>query len=555
MKSRFALGPVVRLLAAVAGGRPAVVLPLAQAMDRAAQGQTALLREKSRRSQRLTPGALRLLILGLIFALSGFIALTMLVRPEDIHPAPGVIILVAFHWLMVLNMVLAQAGPALLVDEDHLVLGAWPVTRREIVLARLSAVLREAFEATAAMSVVPLIVYLVVGRPPALPALALLVGIVLQTVGVTFGLTAVLMLLVRRLGRKRAQRLAALVADGNFPFLLFLLMMGADRILPFVQAHPRVLAALPPAWFAAWGDLAAGPFYWLLAGVGLVTSAALVWGAVRLLNPSVASGADEDAGGGASRFDPGGWFAAALTWLLAPSMPGREGRVLRQLLTAHLREDVRFVAGLISIPAVLAGLFFLGGEGALREVSPEILQVSALSAVRYSNMIFVLGVQLLAVASFSSRPQALWIVALSDLDGARLLAAQRGMVRGLIMLPIGIVYFIKALEVGASWPTALRDLMVVMLELELIVVVMQGMRRTMPFSLAFTRDQSMRRLMTVMLYMAGAIGFALLNVVYARVEPVRWVMWAALPVAAVLGNVILDRRLRGAQLDMTGAVT
>ena len=64
-----------------------------------------------------------------------------------------------------------------------------------------------------------------------------------------------------------------------------------------------------------------------------------------------------------------------------------------------------------------------------------------------------------------------------------------------IMLPIGLMFGVKALTMGAPVLIALRDMAVVFLQLELIVILLQRWQRVMPFSLAYTRDHSVRRVL------------------------------------------------------------
>jgi hypothetical protein len=533
-------------LVSAAGGRPEVVLPLYHGLQKAATGRQELLRKQSRRKVTLSAAALHVILLTVTALGSVFLAFFMLLNPSDFHPHLGVLVLVGAHWLLAVNMITSLAGPSLLVDDDLLTMGWWPVTRRELLLARLGTILKPALQVTLALGTVPLIVYAVTGRPPVLSAVVLAVGLLIQTVGVTFGTAVILALVVRLGGRRRAQRLAALTADGSSFMYLWLLMVVGQRLGPWMGAHLNVVYCLPPFWFTAFGDLWAGPLNRAMAILGVVFSFAMVTVGLRLLVPS---GQGQQAQPVEKR--PSRWhWSSLISALLWPMMPGREGWVVRRLLESHLREDWRFVGGMLTVPVMLAFMFFGLDEVVPRDLDPEAIRFTALTAIHHSHFLTLMAASVIFLASYSSTPRALWIVGLADLDAGRLLAAQRGMIRGVVVAPVLVLYALKASLMGAEPRVVVLDLLVLGLQVEIIITVMQSLVLVMPFSLAYTNDQSARRVALGFLAAGVALVFVAMNFLYAAFAVARLAVWVGLPLVLLLLLVWNRRRLAGRRLRM-----
>ena len=544
MKSLFA--SLLKLLVGAAGGRPEVVLPLYQGLEKAAEGRNALLRSQSRRRSHVSPYALRMIMLILTALGSVLLAVFMLVGSSEFQPHPGVLVLVAAHWLLVLSMVINLAGPSLLVDDDFQVLGWWPLTRRELLLARLGTVLRPALEISLALGVVPLLVLAITGRPPVLAALGLLLGLLVQTVGLVFGTAAGLALVVRLWGRRRAQRLAMLAADGNSFMGLWLVMLFAPRLVPRLSQHLDLLLALPPFWFAGSGDLGAGPLVWAQLAAGTLLSALMVWLGLRVLAPAGHGQVAEPL-----ETRPGRWhLSSVISWLLKPMMPGREGWAVRRMLEHHLREDWRFIGGMAGMPVVIIALYFGYRGNSAADLKPGELAHTAMMAVGNPHLLMLMASSIIFVSSFSSTPRALWLVALADLDTGRLLEAQRGMIRGLAFVPILAVYGSKAWSLGASWQVVLLDVLILGLQAEITVAILQPILMIMPFSLAYTNDQTVRRIGVGLLAMAVGLVFVVCNALYAKFPDFRVGLWAGLPLCYVLVRFWQRRRVAGRRLRM-----
>ncbi len=531
----------------LAGGRPEVVRPLFAGLLLSDAGDSEILRLKNPRKTYLSGSTLRILILVVSVLGSIALAVVMALSSDRGHPPLGVLILVVSHFMVVSGMVLAQAGPGLLARNDAQVIGWWPLTKREQMLARISVILKPALEVTVALTAAPLLVFVFTGTPPVLAALLFGVGLLVQTVGVTFGVTATVLFLVRRFGRSKAERLVGAVSSGPLLMiaLFYLPTMIIEKVFPWVEIHPWGVVLLPPVWFAAWGDPTAGIRLILLAGLGLVVSLLVVWVGMRLAVASDSVIRVPSQSHGQGKADIG----SVLAFLLRPFMRGTEGWALRVLLKAHVREDWRFVGSLIGVPILMAFYGFGLGDPA-ELIDPESVRHSAIMATNMLMMMLFAGFIVLNSAQYSSTPQALWVVALANLDSNRILDAQRGMVRGLIFLPSGVVYVLRAHQVGASWPVILVDLLVLGFQMDLILLILQSRVKRMPFSSGYAPDHSSRRVITGMVTMGISLVFVLADFAYVQVSWARYILWCALPLLWLFFRWRLNRGIMGRRLKM-----
>lgn len=528
------------------GGRPEVVLPLYNGIQKASAGSQELLRQQSQRKVTFTAETIRFIMLVVMVLGSVILGMFLALSPGDHHPHWGVVVLVGVHWFLVINLVASLAGPSLLVDDDLKVLGWWPVTRRELLLARLGTILKPTLQATAALGTVPVLIYMFSGSPTLLAGLSLAVGLLIQGLGVTFGVAVALALVVRVFGRRRAQRMASLMADGNTFMYFWFLGFLIPKVSPWLSAHPKVLFSLPPLWFAAFGDFQASGFSWLMAAVGVGFSLFLVVAGLRLL---VAADSGEDIQPVEKK--PSRWHVSSLiSSLLKPMMPGREGWVLRRLLENHLREDWRFVGGMLVIPFLMIFMFFGLDRVVPLDIDHQELKITALTSINHSHYLMIMAASVLFAASFSSTPKALWIVGLSDLDTGRLLTAQRGMIRGLILFPVLAIYAVKARVIGAGWIVVGLDCLMLALQMEFVLLLLQPLFMIMPFSLPYTNSQSGRRIGLSMLAGAVAVGFIILNFIYAEFFLVRVLVWVGLPLSLLLVHFWHQKRVAGKRLNM-----
>ncbi len=533
-------------MVALAGGRPEVVGLLASFLTKAAKGTSEVLHEKSRRKRgvHFSPDTIRVLVLVLSFLGSVGFSLVMLINPSDFHPAPGVIVLVVVHWAVVTVMVTSMAGPSLLVDEDEKVIGWWPITQRELLLARLHLILQPAFEITLAMGLLPVLVYAFVGKPPVVSALSLLLGLFIQAVNVTFSVAVIMSLALRVFGRRKGERMAAFLADGNLMFLFYPLFFIGDELANWVTAHLWSLVFLPPVWFIAAGDLLAGNYYFALAGGGILVTAIMVGFGLRLLVSSDVGIESEIA-----EKKPSPWhWSRLISMILSPFMTSREGWTLRILLEQHLREDWRFIGSWSTGFLMITMMTFFRDSS--RTASVDDLMISALSSVPGSIFIITFAATFVFTMSYSSQWQAMWVVGLADLNAGKILQAQRRILRLLFSVPALALFGLKAWLLGAGWLVIVKDILIIGTELEIMVMMLQGLNMAMPFGAAFQNDQSARRILQGVVLLA-LVGVAILiNLAYAKQWIPAYAAGVVLPLIWLGAKGFVRHRSSGARLSM-----
>jgi hypothetical protein len=525
----------------LAGGEPAAVRPLTRALRANARGQHALLRESTRRQTVMSAESLH--VLGLVLAGLASVILvlvTVMLRGRG-DPPVAAIALCGAHLLFLTTAVVGQIVPALLCDEDAGVLGWWPLTRRDVLLARLATVLIPALQTTLALTALPLLAFLFTGRSPVAAMLLLAFAILLQTLVVAFGTAVFTTGTARALGPRRARRLASLFVDNNISFMPFLLLPFGRTLVGWVRLHPGVLDWLPPVWFAAFAAPAAGPA--ALRGMALALSLCAL---VGVLGWRVASG-----GGGAPATamrqtakvhrHP----ADLLPWLLRPWMRDREGWVVSRLLAAHLREDWRFAGNLLMIVAVAAVMMWYATS--LRHAGRDAAEALLLGG---SQTLLMLIMALPYLSTYSSSPRALWIVALADLDPERLLAAQRGMVRGLAVVPILVVFGLRALSYGMDPGYVAVALALMASEAEVLLLIFQWFQPEMAFSREFTRDQSSQNIVRGFALAGVMVLATIVNLLAITYLPVRVALLAGIPLLFWFLRRRLARRVAGGRLNL-----
>jgi len=514
-----------------AGGDPAVVRALADAFRRADDGRAALDRERNPRNGAIPPSAVKTLLHLLTVLISVILSIVMVAAEGPLPPGP--LLLACLHWLLAVNWLVGRAGPALLADADRDVLGWWPVSPRDLLLARVLRLLRDSLQFAAAAAGAPVLVLLFTGRPPLLAAAFFALGVTVQAVAVVFGVITLAALLVRRLGREKAVRLAALVSDGNFGWIVWAIMVNVSIQGDWIAAHADALAWLPPLWAGLWAAPTAPATF--LRGVLLLTltTAALVTLGTRVAGPRApAADAPRRRATASSRH-----WTDPLELLLAPWLSGREGWVTRRLLVAHLRDDWRFLASALAGPLMFAVMIFAAGhDDALSADAAH----SALLDIRFAFWIPFLAPTAFMAMLGSSRPEALWPVALADLDGARLLAAQRRVGRMLLLAPMLAVYIARALHLGAPWPWALGDALLLAALWENGVLLLRERTRTMSFGRRIGQDQDVKRMAIMLLSLGYSMVNALLIFVYTVSPGGAAAAWGL----SLLFYAVLRRRLR-----------
>jgi len=468
------LGPLVRL----AGGDPVRVLGLARALRREAQVQLQLAHEAGT-GGRLGPDAGRWVMLGVLGAMSIAVAAAVGALRERAWVAASLLVLCQGG--AVFLTAARDAVPLILGQEDRRVLGWWPVSERELLLARSGLLLRAVLEASAAMTAAPLVVLLVAGAPPVAAGLGTLVGLGLHAVVLAAVLAILVQGLARLIGRARARRLVEVAGT----LLIVIVINLAARRLGTLAGESRLaggwaLAAVPTAWFGAWGALAQ-PGWPEVAAAGMGLAAAIAvpaWG-LRALG-SRGRGDRESTARSRRAVD----WTRPLGWWLAPWLRGRDGRALGLLARAHLREDWRLTGGVLFLPVLLLAYLAVSGD----RLAGATAGTEAIAG-RLALWMALLGASLGGAFTCSSEAAAAWLPAGGVGDPRRLLSLERRLARALLpapaLLAIGIALWAADLVRPADLPAVLG---IPWLAFELTLTLTQLVGPAAPFSRAWRRD-------------------------------------------------------------------
>jgi len=422
-------------------------------------------------------------------------------------------------------------GPALLLEDDTRLAGWWPVTRRELVQARLALLVGPALQATAALAAIPLLVLAITGRPPVLAAASLGVGLLLQTCGVTFAVAAGVVIAARR-AADGGRRLAELLGSGSPTWVVFALFATWPHYGPWLLAHPRVHLFLPPLWFAAWAAPLAGGRLLAQAAAGAVATLALASLGLRILVPR-RSGTPLVPRRAAP---PRRHWSGLVDLLLRPGLTDREGRVVRLLLAAHLREDGRQVGAMALFPLVLAMELFLFPA---RPVAPLPGALSALLEIPNAFFVLFMMPYAVPVLLYSSRADAYWIVRLGALRTWPLLMAMRRLAHVLVMAPCLAVYILRAATLGMAPAVIAGDVLLLAALADTVQIGMLHAYYAAPFAWPHRREQSLQYMGPLLLGGALALGAMLLAALYASGPWGMAVTWGLVLAA----HTMLRRRL------------
>ena len=528
----------------LAGGDPGLVRIFTTALSRAAEGTVELHFEQSRRRGMMTPGAARILLS--VLAGLGSVLLCILFVDTGQNPPTGAIVLAVGHWLMGTAWLVGRAVPVLLNDDDRAVIGWWPLGPRNLMLARVGVMLRDLLPFTAAAATMPLLLFLVTGHPPVLASLLLAAGLVVQSCALALGVLLISTLAVVRLGRVRMRRIGALLADGNAMIVIWLVAVMSPRFAKALITWSPVHSLLPFTWAAAWADpLKPGRFglhVLLLLGVAIVL-ARLVSHLVTS-EPTARAEAVEDA-------KPAGrHWTGLLDRLLKPWTRSIEGWAVRRLLIAHLRDDWRVLGAIAVIPlmfaAMMLGVFFSSSKATWNEE----VTTSALFAINFSFWLPMYAPMAFSGLLFSSSPQALWPLALADLDGWRVLAAQRRVARAMILAPMLVAYACRALAIGLPWPWTIADVLLLTSCWEVSTLFLQGRMLTMPFSKAMSSYQDIGRAATMIIAFVMSVGYLGIFGLVVASPKTAVVGWAVMLASLTFMRRWVRTRSRGRRLSM-----
>lgn len=369
----------------------------------------------------------------------------------------------------------------LLADDDVPVIGHWPVTARDVGVARLWILFRRALQVVVALSLVPSLVACFASRPYGLVGLATLVGSILQGLLVTALFAALVFSLGRAMGKQKALRIGSLVTLAFVLVLSQAANFGAARmpeVMPaWVETVAPFVAVLPPLTFVAWPaffEMGVGPSLALASG-GLSILALLLRGTVNLIAPR---GVAER---GEMRISRKNERSTWIEALLRPWIPGPKARVVRLLVVAHVKEDRHF---LVSVALLPLQMLIATSAWILRE-GPQSFVADA-KGFRDFHMgalfLAMVGFHVTVMASRSGLRRAGWLIASSPASSGDWPAWQRGLTRAIVLpFVVPLIFGLHVLAGSNPW-LALDDLMLLLVLHEAGLWIGQWVLAATPFS-------------------------------------------------------------------------
>ena len=474
---------VVAPLLALCGVQPDRAWALMRGLRAEARGQIVIQHEEKGK-KGLHPDTGRIIVL--VFLALGSIGVAVGVGFMRGRPDLAVSLMVLAQGVAAFMRAGGEVVPVVLGADDRQVLGWWPVSEREILVARGVLVLEAVLEASAAVLAIPLVVLLVMGRPVGLATVGGLVGLVLHAMV----LAAVMLLLVhglgRLLGRKRARRVIDVMSSMIIIIVINLVVRSLQPSLDAVgELSPWALSAIPTYWFGAWGSLQAltGPRLTALA-CGVAATVLLLAGGIRTLagRNTVADHEDQ-----AVRRGGRDWTRPILAWV-APWLSGRDGRVMRLLLKTHLREDWRFTSSVLFLPVGMLVYLFVIRVDDMGELMNDLVSAREL-APTMGMWMTMLAVSMGGSMVLSVQADAAWLVQTGVLRPRRMLSLQRKLMRWLVPIPLMVVILaVLVLRVGLDVRQTPLVAIPALLSFEIMVVFMQCANPSLPFCRAWRRE-------------------------------------------------------------------
>lgn len=462
------------------GADPRRVALLVGAIHADAEGRWKDREAESRGQLRFAPAVIQtVLVVGSV--LMSLLAAGLMVAVPERSAALGIIVTVFSGCGVALAAWIHGAG-LLLVDDDVPVVGHWPVTARDVGVARLWILFRRTMQVAVAFGVIPCVVLAVFVQPWVVVGGVTFVATILQALLGTAFLAAGLYGLRRLLGPRRAQRV------GSIAFLVAFLVFSQgstllrDRVpdtMPvWFAEHAPWVALAPPFTFVAWPVLfqIPAPAAATIVLAGLAILFVFLRLVVRLIAP--AGVAERREALVSPRNEKSPWIEA---WL-RPWLPGRRTRLMRLLVLAHVREDRHFLARVLILPVqtLIASAAWLVRNGPTALVADD-------DGTRIFHFVLI-TMAILGFATVTGTPTSglrdtRWVVAAAPAAIGDWAAWQRGLARAVnlgVLLPLVFVLHVVARSAPAL---VVEDLVLFVAVHEAGVRVGQWVQWLPPFSL------------------------------------------------------------------------
>jgi hypothetical protein len=430
----------------------------------------------------------------------------------QLHATPGIAVplLLAFLLFPIAALAASELFTALLGDEGFRPLASWPVSSASWLGARLLGPLRHAVGATLLLAV-PSAIVLAVTRPlPVVDGVVFLAAALGQGVALVLTIAGGYALLLPRLGARRLRRFATLAGVAG----LLMPMIGGALL-----GKRWALLPVLPAWTsAAW-----------LAALAAITVVIVRAGARRYAT-----------GLATALVHPRG---SSWRWVARLALGARRpaDRVLGLLVVAHLREDWRFRAQALLVPALVGVTLVSGAAGVPLFADPFVHPPGVWFHPAMAFVVAALLPPLLAVPLIARSAEAgsAWIVRAGVVPETELVLAVRRFLRRTVVAPFTLAVAACYLVAGTAPLSVLGHAVVLALLAEVALLATHRALAVAPFSRpADDGDVQRAAVASVMLayVLSGIVSAAVVHVGYRY-----WPAYALLVAWLVLTRQALTR--------------
>ena len=486
----------------------------------------------------------------LVYVLAGVSPALIAWYASDAHFAGTM--LATFVAFMVVSSLLIGEGTTIISPSDHHVLGFRPVTSRTYLAVRIGAILVRTAVIASCVAMAPFIAFLFKGGIHPGRALAAL-GVAYTTgLAVTLAVVGMFGWMLRLAGPARMKRWALYTqfAAQSIAWLGFFVAtqgIGRSVMAGYVLAEHPLWYAFPGAWFGAWVALAAGMLsvgtvgsaalsLALILALGLVIGGKLSLGYAESLARVAGSAAPVSAGKGSR-------------WL---GLLGAETRAVALLVRSHLRHDMKFRMGLISLIPITVMYMYLGGlpRDPFVERPPAAPGADGGdNSMIIMVMLFFLPATLRRVLVTSSTHRASWIYHATPADHATLVQSSRNLITAFFLLPYLVALAgILVYAFGHVGHALTHTFFVGMLSYLLLQAIIM-LSPELPFSLPPDKEAQGGRMFGVMIgaVLIGMALYVLLTRVVYQSGPAMIAFVVVVTIAAwVMDRVTRRRAVRGA---------
>jgi hypothetical protein len=390
----------------------------------------ALSRTPGARSGRRLPTTL--VLVALLYGFSGIAPAFAVWLATD--PLIGATLMTSVVAFMLASALLTGQGTTIVSPDDHDILGFRPISSRTYLAARVATLFVRTFVITTFVALAPVTAFLFKsGFHPGIAASALVASYAAGA-AVTLAIVATYAWMLRVAGPARVLRYAAYLQLGAQTVTLAGFLVATQgvghRAIAGLSLTGSVWAlVLPGAWFGSYVSLAAGQITWATT-VAVILSA----GVLAALAASV---------GGRLSLS----YAATLAAIRQYSSPTKappisrwlallnnETRAAAILVRSHLRHDMKFRLGLMSVLPMTALYMFLGTRNGPTS-DPVVSAGSGSNSGMIQVALMFLPMTMRQVLVKSDAFRASWIFHTTPADSAKLVLASRNLITIFFLVP------------------------------------------------------------------------------------------------------------------------